>query len=291
MISANKEFNRLYPSEAACAEALLAAKWPDGFVCSRCAHNRAYVTTTRKHPLYECAKCRYQASLIKGTVLEGTRTPLRKWFYAIFLASTPEGISATRLQLLIEVTYKTAWYMLTKIRHAISGVDDGERLSGDVRIGYALYGRPYTHMFIDHPQEHPTLIACSDDTDGQPARIKMKPVPKHHVFQRSPRPIGVRTFKETHIDLPNAVVTGVTTRYHPKRYRDLEAIANRGFKWINDTFCGIGPKYLKTYLDTFAFRFNRKFNKMATFQQLTELCATRPTTVIRPQRNMRYRAA
>jgi len=291
MFGANKEFERLYPTESACAEALLAAKWPDGFVCSRCAHNRAYVTTTRKHPLYECAKCRYQASLIKGTVLEGTRSPLRKWFYAFWLVSKPEGIRATRLQQIIEVTYKTAWTMLAKIRHAISGVDDGERLSGVVRIGYAIYGTPFTYMYDDHPQEHPTLVACTDDADGQPTRIKMKPVPKRHVSRRSPTPLGVQLFTQAHVDQPNAVISSVTVRHHRQRYRDLEAIAKRGFEWINDTFHGIGPKYLKTYMDTYTFRYNRKFDTRNVFRQLVEVCATRPTTVIRPQRERYYGAA
>src|SRR5665647_382834 len=87
-----------YSTEEACAGALLAAKWPNGFTCANCGHRHAYTITTRRLPLFECAGCRHQSSLISGTVMEGSRTSLRKWFHTLLLVSLqPAGVNAVQL--------------------------------------------------------------------------------------------------------------------------------------------------------------------------------------------------
>jgi transposase-like protein len=83
-----------FNSEEACADYLFQIKWPHGFVCPRCHHHDYYKMTTRRLPLYECAHCHHQASLTVGTVMEGSRTPLQKWFIAFYRLSQPHSINA-----------------------------------------------------------------------------------------------------------------------------------------------------------------------------------------------------
>jgi hypothetical protein len=68
-----------------------------GFVCPRCkGRERATIATRR---LEQCKACRHQTSLTAGTVLQGTRKPLRLWFLAMFfLGRHKTGISALQLQ-------------------------------------------------------------------------------------------------------------------------------------------------------------------------------------------------
>jgi hypothetical protein len=61
------EFMELYPTEEACREALFAHRWPQGFRCPRCGHEKAWQLSGRG--LNECASCHYQGSLTAGTVL------------------------------------------------------------------------------------------------------------------------------------------------------------------------------------------------------------------------------
>src|SRR4051794_15123264 len=68
-------FERLYPDEGACRKAWFAWRWPKGFKCPRCAAT-AYCEIS-EHQLLQCRDCRYQASLIAGTVLQGTKLPMR----------------------------------------------------------------------------------------------------------------------------------------------------------------------------------------------------------------------
>ncbi|MCY7557516.1 transposase [Paenibacillus macerans] len=65
-----------YNSEQACIEALIAMKWPSGFVCPRCAHTRCSSLASRHIPLFECGKCKHQTSPLVGTIFEGTRLRL-----------------------------------------------------------------------------------------------------------------------------------------------------------------------------------------------------------------------
>ena len=77
------EFQRMFPTEKRCHNFLFKQRWPDGFSCPRCGHNRFSFVSTRK--LYQCKNCGYQASVTAGTIFHKTRKPLKQWFWMIFL--------------------------------------------------------------------------------------------------------------------------------------------------------------------------------------------------------------
>jgi transposase-like protein len=109
-----------FPDEDACRVYLQTLRWPDGVVCPRCAEERriSYVTTRKK---FNCLSCRYQFSVMAGTVFHNTHLPLRKWFLAVYLmVSTECGVSANELHQILGGSYKTAWYVEHRIRAAIA---------------------------------------------------------------------------------------------------------------------------------------------------------------------------
>jgi hypothetical protein len=113
------EFQERFATEAACLDYLAESRWPGGFVCPRCEGRRAWVLA-RRH-LWECADCRQQTSVTAGTVMHGTRTALRLWFWAAYLVATHHpGISAKQLQRQLGLSrYETAWLILHKLRRAM----------------------------------------------------------------------------------------------------------------------------------------------------------------------------
>jgi transposase-like protein len=69
-------FQKQFSTEEACHNHLFTLKWANGYCCEKCGHDAYFETKTRKHKLYECKKCRYQATVTVGTVMEKTRTDL-----------------------------------------------------------------------------------------------------------------------------------------------------------------------------------------------------------------------
>jgi transposase-like protein len=106
-----------FGDEAACAQYLIAARWPDGFVCPGCGGGKAWRLET-KACTYECASCGRQTSVTAGTIMHHSKLPLTAWFWAAYLMAThSNGISALQLQRQLGFgSYKTAWLLCAKLR-------------------------------------------------------------------------------------------------------------------------------------------------------------------------------
>ena len=111
------EFQERFATEEACRDYLFACRWPDGFRCRRCAGAEIGVMHSARR-LWQCKRCGAQTSVTAGTVMHGTRMPLRLWFWAAYLVATHHpGISAVQLQRQLGIRrHETAWMMLHKLR-------------------------------------------------------------------------------------------------------------------------------------------------------------------------------
>ena len=111
-------FEQFYPNEEACRTAWFAWRWPEGFKCPRCA-GAAY-SEIRGRQLLQCRRCRYQVSLIAGTVLQGTKLPMRVWFRAMhLLAQGKKGLSNIELGRRLGISTNAAWRMQHKLMQAM----------------------------------------------------------------------------------------------------------------------------------------------------------------------------
>ncbi|WP_019422346.1 transposase [Paenibacillus sp. OSY-SE] len=266
-----EELQRQFHNESSCVSFLYNLKWPHGFVCPRCQHAHAYVIRTRRLPLYECRACRHQTSLIAGTVMEGSRTSLQKWLTAFWLVSRSDiGINAVRLSSIIEVTYKTAWLMLHKIRAAISRGDTVRPLAGMVHGFVAFYGHHPSRQL--NPRECPLIVAESVMPDGQTGELKMKLVePTHHSNKLLLRS-DCEHFADLHVAKTATETSIIRHNFQVRRNSPLYQSFKRAWRWMNDTFHGIGAKYLQAYLDEFCFRFNTSLQHTSAWEQLLCLC-------------------
>ena len=111
-------FERLYPDEGACCRAWFAWRWPEGFKCPRCAASE--YCEIRDRQLLQCRRCRYQTSLIAGTVLQGTKLPMRVWFRAMhLLAQGKKGLSNIELGRRLGISTNAAWRIQHKLMQAM----------------------------------------------------------------------------------------------------------------------------------------------------------------------------
>jgi transposase-like protein len=100
--------------------------WADGAVCPHCGGVER-ITKVKANPakrirlgLWRCGDCKRQFTVKVGTVFEHARVPLNKALQAVYLmTSSKKGISAHQLHRVLEVTYKTAWFLAHRIREAL----------------------------------------------------------------------------------------------------------------------------------------------------------------------------
>src|SRR5207248_7354889 len=118
-----QQFNELFPNEAACLDFLKDTIYPNGVTCRKCQRVTGHHRLTKRRA-YSCQECGTQVYPLAGTIFAKSRTPLKLWFYGMFLlASTRCGISAKQFQRELGVTYKTAWRMHNQLRKLLA--DDG----------------------------------------------------------------------------------------------------------------------------------------------------------------------
>jgi Transposase zinc-ribbon domain/Transposase IS116/IS110/IS902 family len=127
-------FERLYPDEDACRRAWFAWRWPEGFKCPRCAGST--YCEIRGRQLLQCRQCRHQTSLIAGTVLQGTKLPMRVWFRAMhLLAQGKKGLSNIELGRRLGISTNAAWRVQHKLMQAMIERDRRYKLgAGGPRI-------------------------------------------------------------------------------------------------------------------------------------------------------------
>ena len=109
------KFRKWFPDDEICLEEIKRQRFPHGIFCKNCKlFTRHYKLTNRL--AYSCKLCRTQFYPLTGTIFEKSTTPLRVWFYAIFLMThSRAGITVKQLQKELGVTYKTAWRIKTAI--------------------------------------------------------------------------------------------------------------------------------------------------------------------------------
>ena len=124
--------NPIFTDEDKAREHLEALTWPHGPFCPHCGEtenlHRLQGKSHRKG-LIQCNSCLKNFTVTVGTVFERSKVPLNKWLLATFLlSSSKKGMSAHQLHRMLGVTYKTAWFMMHRIRAAMK--DDGSPLGG-----------------------------------------------------------------------------------------------------------------------------------------------------------------
>ncbi|MEE8170434.1 MAG: IS1595 family transposase, partial [Phycisphaerae bacterium] len=126
-----------FHSEDKCRAYLQALRWPKGVACPRCKGTK--ISRIHDRDQFDCDSCRYQFSVTSGTIMHDTHLPLWKWFLAVYMmVESKKGISANQLRRSLEVSYRTAWYLCHRIRHALQ--TPGALLRGVVEVDETYVG-------------------------------------------------------------------------------------------------------------------------------------------------------
>jgi transposase-like protein len=122
-MSANLQ-NPIFQDEALAREWLEARVWPAGPICPHCGCTSEHVTklegAAHRPGVYQCNECREQFTVTVKTVFERSKIPLTKWLAALFmLTASKKGVSAHQIHRSLDISYKSAWFMMHRLREAL----------------------------------------------------------------------------------------------------------------------------------------------------------------------------
>lgn len=284
------EFQRKFRTENACQQHLFRLRWPDGYRCPRCDHDR-YSFHHSRH-LYQCKFCKYQVSLTAGTIFHKTRIPLRKWFWMIFLMGRQKsGISMLSVQrMLVIKSYKTVWLMGHKIRKAMAHRDSYYKLAGLIEMDDTYFGASKPGK-RGRGAGGKTKVVVAVETRGDKARFAtMQQVERlsgaeiHNKFNdRLQQDVVARTDGWRAYRILNSaqgrhqpVVVG-SGKNAVKLLPWVHTVIANAKGNISGVYHGVSSKHLGHYLAEFCYRFNRRFWEPQMFDRILTACLNSST--------------
>jgi hypothetical protein len=243
-----------------------------------------------------CAACGHRTSATAGTIFDRTRTPLTVWFTACWsFATAKDGISALSLQRSLEIgSQQTAWAMLHRLRSVL--VRPGrERLSGTVEVDETYIGGDEPGLRGGRAKGKKVLtgIAVEVQEPKGIGRCRM-------ALLADGSSASLHPFVTSHVERGATVITDAWMGYHglaglgyvherrsqrAARARGddpgellpaVHRVASLAKRWLLSTHQGsVDEAHLQSYLDEFAFRFNRRRSRSRglVFYRVLELAA------------------
>jgi transposase-like protein len=267
--------NPIFTDESKAREALEAVLWPAGPVCPHCGtigDRIAKVGGTGHRPgLYYCNECAGQFTVTVGTVFERSKVPLTKWWMATYLLNaSKKGHSAHQLHRTLQVSYKTAWFMMHRIREAMRPLGTtpmggtGKVVEADETFIGRLEGQPKAKAGWGHKNVVLTLVerggsARSFHVDStmvaQIAPIVRANIAKETAFMtdEARQYIEVGGEFKSHESVNHSIEEYVRGRAHTNTVEGYYSIFKRGMKGI---YQHCSEKHLHRYLAEFDFRYS-----------------------------------
>jgi transposase-like protein len=173
------ELVNMVPSEADAYLLLERLRWNGHPVCPHCGlidgsrYIRPLNGVSRKtrtgqqsqRRVWKCGGCRKQFSVLTGTIFQGSKIPVRTWLLVVFeMCSSKNGVSAREVERKYDLTAKTAWFMLHRIREAMRRDPLADLLRGTVAADETFIGGKPGNRHRDDPREQPRAASTTDKT-------------------------------------------------------------------------------------------------------------------------------
>lgn len=276
--------------EDAAVEFMERQRWGDSPACVHCGDTNVYQMRDRKtggrnkRYLWRCRGCGKQYTVRVGTVMEDSQIPLRHWCYAFWAAcSSKKGVSALQIKRQTGLSYKSALFLMHRIRWAMAPVEYDRKLNGTVEVDETYVGGKPRKRSPGWPMR-----------PSKKGRRTGRGTPKQPVVALVERDGDVRTQVVTnvtaenlkgaireHVDRDARIVTdefasyrGIGDEYaggheavrhsvgeyargdvHTNTAESFFALFKRG---MYGTFHNVSRKHLHRYLSEFEFRFNNR---------------------------------
>lgn len=289
------EFFDLYGTQAQCEEVVRAWRWPQGFVCPSCTATQCCEFRRRSRLYFQCGACRYQCSLISGTIFDSTKLPLPKWFVAMHLITQAKNnVSALELMRHLGVSWPTAWLVKHKLMQVMLVREEDRQLTGRVEIDDAYVGGELHggKPGRGSPNKVPFVAAVQTTESGAPVLICLSPRPftKESIQRFASKSLaapatlvsdGLGCFTAVQgtgiVHEPHITGGGAASVQHPS-FLGVNTILGNLKTAFAGTYHSFGfAKYLDRYLAQVQYLFNRRYDLSVILIRLTRAaCCTTP---------------
>lgn len=281
-----------YGTEEQCVKSLFDWKWPKGFRCPRCTHDKYCELKCRK--IYQCNQCHHQTSLIANTIFASSKLPLKTWFLASHvITQSKTGVSALSLKRQLGVSYNTAWSVKQKIMQVMKERDDTKPLEGTIQLDDAYYGGEHRGGKRGRGSENkkPFVAAVSVNEDGHPIAMRFSVVKgfslqeiKKWALEHLSSSVTVisdglncfKAVKEAGCEHKSIVTGGGASSVDKEEFTWVNIMIGNVKNAISGVYHSIDKRYLSRYLAEFCYRFNRRFNLKDILPRFMYIAARTP---------------
>lgn len=266
------DINTMFPTEEKCRELLTRLRFPEGPRCLRCKAPVVELETEKQ--LFYCKDCDYQFSVTAGTVFNDSHLPLVKWLTAtLLLCEAKKGMSACQIQRTLGIgSYKTAWYLCHRIRHAMTQSDkpmlDGKVEMDTTYIGGAIRGKGHIakndnkEVVVGIRKRNGDLrfFHAQDAKSGTLAKYVRENISEDvEVIFTDDHVANVvamrKAGRNNHKTINHSKGSYVVGDIHTNTVESAFSLLKRG---IVGTWHRVSAKHLASYLEEMSFRFNRR---------------------------------
>lgn len=231
---------------------------------------------------FQCSKCRFQIAPMAGTIFEKSSTPLSLWFHAIFIFSNAKsGISAKEMERQLNVTYKTAWRILSLIRKSLG--QEKRKLRGTVEMDDGFFGgKGGGGTYNKHQKQvmaKKVKVVAAQERGGMTKAVTVQDVSAASVWgfvRDNIEPESrLMTDMSNHYNAPLHGMDRHTVNHGKKVFVDGDAHVNNIENFwshvkrsIKGTHKGVSKQHFQSYLDAFVWLRNNRNNDRLRFGAL-----------------------
>jgi transposase-like protein len=272
-----------FKDEKTCVEYYEQIRWGDTPHCPHCGCEKPYKTNRG----WKCRdkECHKKFTVKVGTIFENSKISFRIWFAAIYLATTSKkGISSVQLATQLNITQKTAWFVLHRIREMLKEKSPkilGENKMVEIDEAYVGGKEANKHGIKRRSKKDPNLT-----NEGKPfkpkkvvigiiernGKVLLKHMSKADIahakdFVRSHVPVDSTVYTDEskiygdfrrvykHKSVKHSLNVYVDGDVHTNTIENFWSVLKRG---IHGIYHQVSDKHLSRYLDEFSARFNTR---------------------------------
>ncbi|MBW8242985.1 IS1595 family transposase [Muricauda oceani] len=293
----NKDFNSIleiiqtFPDEQSCIDHLEELRWNGNVISPFDETSKVY---NCKGNRYKCKNTGKYFNIKTNTIFDNTKLPLQKWFLAIWLVTShKKGISSLQLGRDLNITQKSAWFMLSRIRQCF-GIDN-DQMEGEIEADETYVGGKEGNKHADKRIKNAqggvgkAAVLGMVQRGGNVSAKKIDDVSMQTLSAEIMRNVkeGAKLYTDEftsykrlkrvydHKFVKHSRKQYVKGRVHTNTIESFWALLKRGIFGI---YHFTSKKHLQLYVDEFCFRYNsRQITESARFNLLLQNIENRIT--------------